>query len=281
MRKMRWTAVAWLAGTLAGQADHTGTDPVSKYAWAENAGWVNAAPTNAAQTVYVHFDGNAGWLSGYAWGENIGWIKMGADSGGPYVNTASNNWGVNLASNGKLSGYAWGQNVGWITFGPALCDAAINTTNGAFSGHAWGENMGWISFSGSSPDYGTRTMAFDAQPQGTPNWWLDHHGVTESYDAGDGVPAWKKYVMDTNPNVSGDYLRITAIIDSLTARSVTFSPASPRRYYTLTRREDLTAGDWSNVAGQVGVVGWGASQTMQDTNAAARVFYRVNVTVTP
>lgn len=281
MRTMRWTAVAWLAGTLAGLADNTGTDPANKYAWGENVGWVNAAPTNAGQTVSVHFDGNEGWLSGYVWGENIGWIKMGADSGGPYVNTTSNNWGVNLASNGKLSGYAWGQNVGWISFSHAQCDAAINTTNGAFSGHAWGENIGWLSFNGSFPDYGVRTMAFYVQPQGTPNWWLDHHGVTEGYDAGDGVPAWKKYVMDTNPNLPGDYLRISAISDAPSAKTVTFGPASPRRYYTLTRRGDLSSGGWSNVTGQVSVAGTGASQTMQDTNTAARAFYRVNVTVTP
>jgi len=268
-----------LAGTLAARAGNTGTDPAHKYAWGENVGWADAGPTNSVVT--VHFDGDAGWLSGCAWGENIGWIVMGAVGVGPYVNTTSNNWGVNLAANGELSGYAWGENVGWINFGDPLCDAAINPANGEFSGHAWGENIGWLKFKGASPAYGVRTLAFDAQAQGTPNWWLDHHGVTEGHDAGDGVPAWRKYVMDTDPNARGDYLRITAVSNAPTAKVVVFTPASTRRYYTLTRRENLTAGGWSNVVGQVEIGGIGGTQTLQDTNAALRAFYSVKVTVAP
>jgi hypothetical protein len=66
------------------------------------------------------------------------------------------------------------------------------------------------------------------------------------------------------------------------AKAVVFTPASTRRYYTLTRREDLTAGGWSNVVGQVAVqYGTAGEKTMQDTNAAARAFYSVKVTVTP
>lgn len=279
MRIVRWMAVALLSGALASRADNTGTDPASKYAWGENVGWVNAGPTN--YDVTVHFDGSAGWLSGHAWGENIGWIIMGS-GGGPYANTTRDNWGVNLAANGDLSGYAWGENVGWINFGDALCDAAINLANGQFSGHAWGENIGWLKFSGSSPDYGVRTLAFDAQARGTPNWWLDHYDVTEGYDAGDGVPAWQKYVMDTDPNVAGSYLRITALTNAPAAKAVVFTPASIRRYYTLLQRSDLRVGGWSNVPGQVSVqYDTAGEKTMQDTNAAERMIYSVNVRVAP
>ena len=279
MQMMRWVAAALLAGTLAVWADNTGTDPGHKCAWGENVGWANAGPTNYEVT--IHFDGDAGWLSGLAWGENIGWIVMGSAGGGPYGNTTSNNWGVNMAANGDLSGYAWGENVGWINFSHAQCDVGINPANGQFSGHAWGENVGWLRFKGTSPDYGVRTLAFDAQAQATPNWWLDHHGVTETYDAGDGVPAWQKYAMDTDPNVAGDYLRVTAISNAPAAKVVAFTPASTRRYYTLTRREDLTAGGWSNVVGQVGIAGVGGGQSMQDINTSARAFYSVKVTVAP
>jgi hypothetical protein len=282
MRVIQWVAVVLLAGTLAAVADNTGTDPTNKYAWGENVGWANAAPTNVGQTVVVHYDeATGGWLSGYTWGENIGWIVMGSADGGPYANTTSNNWGVNLAANGDLFGYAFGENIGWVNFGHAQCDATINVANGAFSGHAWGENIGWLKFSGTSPDYGVHSMAFYAQPQGTPNWWLDHHGVAEDYVTGDGVAAWRKYVMDTDPNTEGDYLRITAISNAPAAKVVAFTPASTRRYYTLTRREDLTAGSWSNVVGQAGVPGAGGNQTMQDTNTTARTFYSVKVTVEP
>jgi len=106
--------------------------------------------------------------------------------------------------------------------------------------------------------------------------------VTEGYDAGDGVPASDKYVMDTDPNVAGDYLRITSVSNAAAETDVAFTPASTRRYYTLTRREDLTAGGWSNVLGQVAVsYGTAGEKTMQDTNASARAFYSVKVTVEP
>jgi hypothetical protein len=178
--------------------------------------------------------------------------------------------------------YAWGENVGWINFGATECDAAINPANGEFSGHAWGENIGWLKFKGTSPDYGVRSLAFYAQPQGTPNWWLDAHGVTEGYEAGDGVPAWQKYVMDVSPTKAENYLVITSVSNAPAAKVVAFTPASTRRYYTLTRRDDLTAGGWSNVAGQVAVqYGTAGEKTMQDTNAATRAFYSVKVTVTP
>ena len=281
MRVMRWACALLLAGSLVAVADNTGTDPAHKYAWGENVGWANAGPTNYEMTVH-YYEGTNGWLSGYAWGENIGWIVMGSAADGPYANTTSNNWGVNLTAGGDLSGYAWGENVGWINFGAAQCDAAIDPANGEYSGHAWGENIGWLKFKGTSPEYGVRSMAFYTQPQGTPNWWLDAHGVTEGYDAGDGgVPASAKYVMDTDPNVAGDYLRITSVSNAAAEADIAFTPASTRRYYTLRRREDMTAGGWSNVVGQVSVPGAGGSQTMQDTNTATRAFYRVKVTVEP
>ncbi len=266
---------------LTVRTQNTATDPAHRYAWGENIGWVNAAPTNAGQTVTVHFDGDGGWLSGYIWGENIGWVKIGADAGGPYANSNAEDWGVNLSAGGNLSGYAWGGNVGWIYFGHAYCDAAVHPVTGDFSGHAWGENIGWVKFSGSLPDYGVRTLAFDTQPQGTPNWWLDHHYVTEGYDAGEGVTAWRKYVMDTDPNIKGDVLRITAVSNAAGATDVMFEPASTRRYYTLTRRDVLTDGAWSNVAGHIAVKGMGGEQVMRDTNTAAKAFYRVKVIVSP
>lgn len=282
--RLRWTlwfVAALLSCASAVRAGDTGIDPAHKYAWGENVGWANAGPTQREVTVHYH-EAAGGWLSGHAWGENIGWIVLGSPGGGPYANTTSNNWGVNLATNGTLSGRAWGENVGWIDFGHAWCDAAIDPAGGGFSGHAWGENIGWLKLKGSSPDYGWRTLAFDTQPRGTPNWWLDHHGVTEDHDPGDGVPAWRKYVMDTDPNIAGDLLRITAVSDGPDGRAVAFAPASTRRAYTLARRDDLAAGGWSNVAGLAGVrYATAGEQTLQDTNTAARMFYSVIVTLPP
>ncbi len=265
---------------VSARASDTGADPDEKFAWGANVGWVNAAPAGHEVTVH-YYEGTGGWLSGHAWGENIGWIVMGSAGGGPYANTTSNNWGVNLAANGDLSGYAWGENVGWINLEQTYGQPAIDPATGMFSGHAWGENIGWVKFSGTSPDYGVRTPAFDTQPLGTPNWWLAHHNVAEGHDAGDGIPAWRKYVMDVDPNVAGDYLRILAVSNTPSATAVVFAPASTRRSYTLKQRADLTEGNWNNVAGQVDVPGVGGEQVMQEDTTAKRMFYTIKVRTTP
>jgi len=176
-----------------------------------------------------------------------------------------------------------GENIGWINFGHAHCDAAIDPATGEFSGHAWSENVGWLTFRGKTPAYGMRTLAFDKQPHGTPNWWLDHHAVKETHDAGDGVVAWRKFVMDTDPNVAGDYLRLTSISNApAEATDVSFTPASTRRFYTLIRRDGLTTGGWGKVDGQVAAqYATPGEKTMQDTNAAPRACYAVRVSVTP
>ncbi len=44
---------------------------LSGYAWSENAGWINFAPSGGGVTV-----GTSGDLKGYAWGENLGWISF-------------------------------------------------------------------------------------------------------------------------------------------------------------------------------------------------------------
>ncbi len=249
-------------------------DSTNKHAWTENIGWVNAAPTNGG--VNVFFNGTVGYLKGLAWGENIGWIKLGNDSGGPYTNSSSTDWGVNLDVAGKLTGFAWGENVGWIKFDSAYSVVTIDMQTGLFFGDAWGENIGWVRLRGTAPDYNVRTLAFDKQSQGTPNWWLTYYDVTEDYDAGDGVSAWKKYVMDANPKVQGDYLRITAI-SNLPPATVTFF-SSARRYYTLQRCEDIQTGVWTNIVTQAGNPGL---SSLQDATATTPQFYRVEVRVTP
>ena len=134
-------------------------DPADKYAWSENVGWVNFAPSNGGVTVV--YNGANGYLSGYAWGENIGWIKLGDDSAGPYNNNSSTDWGVNLDAGGNLSGFAWGENVGWIKFDSAYNQATIDLVTGRFDGYAWGENIGWLRLKGTAPDFNVRAKVFD------------------------------------------------------------------------------------------------------------------------
>jgi hypothetical protein len=120
-------------------------DPVNKWAWGTNIGWINFRPDHGGVTVYSDH------LEGYAWGENIGWIRLGTYTGGGthhYDNTTNTNYGVNRDASGHLSGYAWSTNTGWINFSPIHGGVTIDPATGSFDGYAWGENIGWIHFKG-------------------------------------------------------------------------------------------------------------------------------------
>lgn len=145
--------------------------------------------------------------------------------------------------------------------------------------YAWAENIGWLQFKGVDPDYNVRTVAFDRQPQGTSNWWLALHNVAEDYDEGDTLLAWQEYVADTDPTNSASFFYIT-LISKLPLATVTFLSSS-RRYYALQRRDNLLAVGWTNVMTQTDIQGAGGLDSLQDTTAAARQFYRVGVKVLP
>ena len=143
-----------LAGGLAfaGNIDPNGDG--SKYAWAENLGWINFEPDNPlVPGVEVSDSGLTGW----AWAENAGWISLSCVS---TSSCATNAYGV-TNSTGTLSGYAWSENEGWINFAPTVAGVVINGCTGVFSGRAWWENAGWITFSPS----GTNSL-----PQVATSW---------------------------------------------------------------------------------------------------------------
>jgi hypothetical protein len=156
-----WTRVrvslllATLLLTLFGLAQAvvgSNIDPVDKWAWSTNTGWLNFNPVcDGCEGVTVYPD----HLEGYAWGENIGWIRLGTHTGGgphTYRNTSATNYGVNRDANGELWGYAWGANVGWVKFDPSYGGVTINPASGSFDGYAWAENAGWIHFKGTAAD---------------------------------------------------------------------------------------------------------------------------------
>ncbi len=96
-----------------------------KYAWSDQVGYINFAPTNGGITV------TDSALSGYAWSENTG-----------YINFAPNQGGVLNDGNGNLSGSAWGEGLGYIDFD----NVSINTSTGRFSGTATGDLVGTLTF---------------------------------------------------------------------------------------------------------------------------------------
>jgi hypothetical protein len=136
-----------------------------RFAWSENTGWINFAPTHGGGATVVSAGAN-GYLSGYAWSENLGWIKLG-DGTGPYANNSATDWGVNMDAAGNLSGYAWSENAGWINVDATHGQVVIATTpgqanTGNIGGFAWGENVGWVHFRDTSSGYGVRTTVFGA-----------------------------------------------------------------------------------------------------------------------
>jgi len=115
--------IAFAPAVFASSTDGT-IDAVYKYAWSENAGWINFGTSGG--NVHVTDSG----LTGYAWSENYGWINL---------NPATS--GVKNDGAGNLSGYAWAEGLGWINFS----GVTINN-EGYFFGYASSTLAGRISF---------------------------------------------------------------------------------------------------------------------------------------
>ena len=148
-----WLTCFVLFNPQPGWASEGNIDISNKYAWSENAGWLNFRPTDAGVTAHGTY------LSGYAWAENIGWVKLGSGTG-PYDNNSSTNWGVNRDSGtGALSGYAWSEIAGWVNFNSTNSQVITNTDTGSFDGYAWSENVGWVHFKYDDPAYNVVVVA--------------------------------------------------------------------------------------------------------------------------
>lgn len=116
-------------------------DTTNKWAWSENAGWIDFGTTAGA----VHVTDTA--LTGYAYSENAGWISLNCSN---TTSCADNSYAVANNAEGTLSGYAWSENAGWINFAPTQGGVTINSS-GVFSGYAYSENLGWIVFATDHP----------------------------------------------------------------------------------------------------------------------------------
>lgn len=151
--------VLFKSPVLASSTDGT-IDSSDKYAWSENAGWLNFGTSQGN----VHVTDSA--LSGYAWAENIGWISLNCSNDS---SCATVDYKVANDGEGTLSGYAWSENAGWVNFNPTYGGVTINSS-GEFLGYAWGENIGWVVFNCSTTsscgtvDYKVKT---DWRPQST------------------------------------------------------------------------------------------------------------------
>jgi hypothetical protein len=147
MNRSSLATLLLLAAAMPAAAQST-IDPVNKFSWQENCGWMNWRDANsAAQGVRDR----GTYLTGFIWCENIGWINTGGTpaNGVTFTNASGSDFGVNIAATGTLSGFAWSENTGWVNFSggslaspaqPARLDLAANR----FRGYAWAENVGWV-----------------------------------------------------------------------------------------------------------------------------------------
>ena len=140
------------AGVAMPALAQSNIEPLLKFAWTENTGWLNwrdagnPAGSQGARILDTY-------MAGFVWGENIGWINLGDGTPGngvSYANVDGSDFGVNIAGDGVLSGLAWGENVGWINFNtaPTLLafnqHARVDRPAARLRGYAWGENIGWV-----------------------------------------------------------------------------------------------------------------------------------------
>ena len=157
------TILILLAGGLAFAENINPGNDGSKYAWAENLGWINAQPSGPGGPGVQVADSV---LNGYAWSENAGWVTLSCTNDNSCGTT---NYGVTNDGCGALAGFAWSENAGWINFSPSGAGVAINPKTGIFSGRAWSENAGWITFASAGPNpYQVATSWRRAVPAGSP-----------------------------------------------------------------------------------------------------------------
>jgi hypothetical protein len=259
----------------------TTIDPVNRYAYGGNIGWVDwVANTNNGAVLgdYV--------CSGYIYSGNVGWINLGSGSpadGIYYQNLSASDFGVNQDGLGNLSGYAWGANIGWITFEQTYGKPKINLLTGSLSGYVWSANCGWISLSNSEAYVQTDYLyPGPLAPDGLPIPWLLQNFGTTNVDAnsdptGKGMTVGQDYVAGTNPNNVNSVLRITAesFNSQGTVNSLTWDSEPTRLYYILGNTNLLTP-TWqdSNLGLILPSSGSTTTAGFTDTKAAAK-FYHV------
>lgn len=133
----------------------------SQYAWAENAGWLNAElDTDRDGTPDEGVEVRDFELVGWMWGENLGWVSLSCRN----TDSCWVDYGVKNDGHGLLTGFAWAENAGWIDFSPSEGGVAIDPGTGEFHGEAWAENLGWIRFASDGPNPFRVTTSWRCDP---------------------------------------------------------------------------------------------------------------------
>lgn len=238
MKKTILLALTTLTGVAF--ADST-IDSTQKYAYAANAGWLNAkwsASPVEGVVVSEHV------LSGRIYSANFGWIDLGdgSPSNGYAYSQSGGEFGVNNEG-GRLTGLAYGANIGWISFdwvvGDDLNEPKIDLSTGKFSGLAYSANVGWIKFDASASAFlETDSMLCpDSDTDGIADWWeRQNAGNLTTYNASsdkdkDGVIDLDEYLALTDPEDPKSFMQATGTYAAgATTFSLTFSSNEGRLY---------------------------------------------------
>lgn len=144
---------------------------------------------------------------------------------------------------------------------------------------------------------GTNPLLEDTDGDNLPDGWEYQVGLDPLDDAdaytnpdADAFDSKSEFVADTDPLDDNSFFRIIDIsCGGENAADITLPPiitsvsfeSSSNRVYTLYRTTNLTGGAWHEVPSQINVQGSGAIQSLPDTNALHKSFYRVGVDLPP
>jgi hypothetical protein len=260
----------------------TTIDPVNKYAYGANIGWMDwsggtgETANGAVIGAYVCF--------GYIYSANVGWINLGSGSpanGIQYQNNSASDFGVNQDGLGNLRGYAYGANIGWIDF-ESTGAPAVNMVTGRMSGCVWSANCGWISLSNACAYVQTDTIPPGTlAANGLPIAWLLTYFGTANVNANadptsKGMTIAQDYLAGTNPNDAGSILEITARSFASGGASATLTWNSvPTRYYYIEESVSLNPANWTtNGVGLISPEGASTTSSLTDAGQPNR-FYRI------
>lgn len=246
-----------LGGMLASSslfAANTTIDPVGKFAYGANTGWINLRPDSTNGVVVGEL-----FLSGYAYAANCGWIHFGDGSptnGYAYGNADALDYGVNQDGSGNLSGLAYAANIGWINFGWATPTDPqrphLNLLDGKFAGYAWSANTGWMNLGSGWLQTASIDRTDTDNDQIADAWEYRHFGDLSTagpntHGDADGVNDADEYAADTDPHDPSQFFKIATHTynASYTKAALTLETTRPSRQYRLESTDDLE-GMWQD-----------------------------------
>ena len=212
---------------------------------------------------------------------NIGWVKeLGDDTGGPYNNNSATDWGVNLDAARQPVRLCLGRErrVDQIQSRPRRGDdrhghrpvrrrrVGREHRLGPFPGRCPRLQRPHVGFRHATAGH-AELVAGSVQRDGRLRR-RRHRAGLEGIRGGHG------------PDELRHRISISCRFPTCRRPCSSF-PSSSRRYYTLQGRDNLLAGDWTNVTAQTDIQGAGGLDSLQDTNVTPRQFYRVGVKVSP